>query len=168
MNNWEQEDISVEGHTAIYYANDPHTQTRRVDFTDHVNVLKKVMGNLVANNKPRFISISGQTGSGATGLSCVLANDGINVKHIDVLSLRHPYSSDPIEISGLLRDRTKSYIIDGLQFSSPECLPEIERHIESGGTIIAFVHVRDQLKCGIEPRWLELDKTGLRSSLEFK
>lgn len=156
----DKEDIQVAGNAAIYYSKVNDQETRRVNFSDHMNVLGRTMWDIATQGKAKFIAIEAQTRTGATGFSSVLAASD-NVTHINVINLRHPYSSDPIDISDLITDSEMTYVIDGLNFAQPDCIPVIEQHVESGGTVVVFVQNKAQLVSHIEPTWLSLTKHGL-------
>lgn len=155
-------EISVIGNKAIYHAADTLKGDVEVDFTPHLALIERVMANLIAAKDPKLICIEGTAGSGKSGLSKVLGHNGTNVQVIDVCSL-HEHSKPRVDISNLISDRNATYVIDEPGFMDPECIPVIESHVSSGGTMVVMVQSRLDLctSFSIKAQWLKLDRSGL-------
>lgn len=159
-----EREITVQGNQAIYHAHRIDPTERKVDFTQHVELLTATVGNLAVTNKPRLIGIVGSTGTGKTGLAKVLKQDGVNVIHINPYSLCEP-GSLTTDISHLFGDSKATYLIDDITCAEPNCYPIIQKHVEKGGTVVLLVQDKRDISTDldIDVTWLSMDRKGIRA-----
>lgn len=159
-----EREITVQGNHAIYHAHRIDPTERKVDFTQHVELLSATVGNLVVTNKPRLIGIVGSTGTGKSGLAKVLKHDGVNVIYIDVYALHEP-GSLTADISHLFGDSKATYLIDEFACAEPNCYPVIQEHVEKGGTVVLLVQDKRDISTDldIDVTWLSMDRKGIQA-----
>ncbi len=162
--------MTLDGFTVIYHAFEWDKEERKVDFSQALNKLEQVVGDLIHQGKPRLVAIEGASGSGKTGFARLLQHQGVNVKSIDVLSLCENAMTGA-DISHLLGDRESTYVIDELGYADKNCLPLIKSLVENGGTAVVLAQSRrdlEELDSVLEVKWLKLERSGAGSaSLSF-
>ncbi|MDA0152253.1 hypothetical protein OH460_08065 [Vibrio sp. Makdt] len=157
-----EREITIQGTQAIYHAFTLDPTDRKVDFSKHLDLISSTMGDLVVANKPRFIGIEGQSGTGKSGLAKVLKEDGVNVVVIDVCALSDK-TWQPTDISDYFGDSNATIVIDELGFVDVNCYSLIDQHLEQGGTVVALVQSRMDVDLDSEFGWLSMDRNGIRA-----
>lgn len=157
-----ERDITIQGTQAIYHAFKHDPSERKVDFTRHLELITSTMGDLVLEEKPRFIGIQCHSGTGKSGLAKVLKEDGVNVIVIDVCALSDK-TSQPTDISNFFIDSKATIVIDELGFADRNCYPLINQHLAQGGTVVALVQSRMDVDLDLEIKWLSMDRNGIRA-----
>lgn len=157
-----EREITIQGTQAIYHAFMLDPTERKVDFSNHLDLISSTMGDLVLASKPRFIGIEGQSGTGKSGLAKVLKEGGVNVVLIDVCALSDK-TRQPTDISDYFGDSNATIVIDELGFADVNCYPLINQHLEQGGTVVALVQSRMDVDLDSEFKWLSMDRNGIRA-----
>lgn len=147
-----EREITIQGTQAIYHAFKYDPNELKVDFSSHLKLIASTMRDLVLADKPRFIGIEGQSGTGKSGLAKVLKEDGVNVIVIDVCALNDK-TSQPTDISDYFSDSKATIVIDELSFD-----PLINQHLDQEGTIVALVQSRMDVDLEPEFKWLSMDR----------
>lgn len=161
-----EEQITIEGLKVIHHANEAIPHVRVVDAEPAVKKIERTMGDLVLQNKPKFICIEGESGSGKTSLSLALASDGVNVKFISTLDelkkaeKAEGHHKSQTSIAHLLGDQSATYVIDELGMADADCAPILKSHIEQGGVLVALLQDKRDLAfdIGIDPVWFSLNR----------
>lgn len=155
--------ITASGTSAIYHTCPLNPTEEIIDFSEHINVISHVLGNMIYNRKPKLIAIEGENRTGKSGLAAVLEADGINVVVINTSQMVDHTNPQPIDISDQITDTICTYVIDDVNNISVDSITAINQLVDAGGTVVIFCQHRDELRASINNAvWLKLDKNGLK------
>ncbi|EMY6611143.1 MULTISPECIES: hypothetical protein [Vibrio] len=154
--------MTILGTSVIYEPSLPEKQPIKVDFSQHLSLMYQIVETHTRKSINIPIFIEGKSGSGKTGLAKLLSIEGNNVISINTLDLLK--NDKLIDITPLLNDPHKTYVIDEIGFINNMSLQRIAELSECGTIIVGLLQnafdLVEQPEKGV---WLNLDRTkGLR------
>ena len=112
----------------------------RFDLSGHLELIAEVFKALAG--RPKLICIEGESGSGKTILGQVLCADGTNTEFINIAHYAKEQGQGigEVDISSIMADPSKTYILDEVVYAAPNSLIEaIQRHAQAEGVAVLLI-----------------------------
>lgn len=139
----------------------PRGITRHIDQTRNLRLIAGALDYQSAQGKPRLIGIQGVFGSGKTQLASVLVQTGVDVSYVDVLQHRQLTPGRSYDISPLLEDPARTYVIDEAGYADQEGLSEaISAITRRGSTVVMLFQQFRELDSALVNRMVQFDLLG--------